>query len=304
MFQVWISFVLVGLPLSLCCLHEACLESLSIYNFSQKSNRTGGPSQAAGKTPSGSESQSRDSGLINDARYILQLPLMWSMELIILYALLLWLKPSWVEIPLHAYFLLVGCQTLYSYLKAKSSGSNLGGGQNQIAVKVFAGVLTAITALSYVLHLIVDKDGDIAKQMASSFWQKQLYWISNDAIGYTLLIKLVSTVQIGKFHLVLALYALMITYDCIFVLASDVMVTVATKVENPMKFIFPSDLISVLTEPASSGTQVNFSIIGFGDIFIPALLASLSLRMDFIRAFTCVKREMTSQNSIQRQFLQ
>ena len=127
--------------------------------------------------------------MINDARYILQLPLMWTMELVVIYMLLLLLSPAWVSIPLHAYFLLVGCQTLYSYLKAKS-GQRLSSGDSIMTVKVFAGVITAATALCYIVHLVIDE-----KAMGSlSFWQKQLYWISNDAIGYTLLIKLVSTV--------------------------------------------------------------------------------------------------------------
>lgn len=124
------------------------------------------------------------------------------------------------------------------------------------------------------------------------FWQKQLYWVSNDVIGYTLLIKLVSSVQIGRVPLVLLLYAAMIAYDCIFVFASDVMVKVATSIENPMKFIFPSDLFVAISTQQEIHNNINkasrqeFSMIGFGDIFIPALLASLALRMDFIRAFT------------------
>ena len=103
----------------------------------------------------------------------MRLLLMWSMELILLYVLLLMLKPSWVEIPLHAYFLLVGCQTLYSYLKAKSASF----GDNQVTtVKVFAGVLTLITALCYVLHLLVDQNqaASVVNGQTSSgfFWQK------------------------------------------------------------------------------------------------------------------------------------
>ena len=81
---------------------------------------------------------------------------MWSMELMLLYVLLLWLSPSWVSIPLQAYFLLVGCQTLYSYLKAKFGSF----GDNQVTVKVFAGVLTVITALCYVLHFLLSKDAE------------------------------------------------------------------------------------------------------------------------------------------------
>ena len=89
----------------------------------------------------------------------------------------------------------------------------------------------------------------------------------------------------------------MIAYDCIFVFTFDVMVTVATKIDNPMKFIFPSDIFATLS---NSVTSKEFSMIGFGDIFIPALLASLALRIDFIRAFAKVKREMTLNNGIQR----
>ena len=90
-------------------------------------------------------------------------------------------------------------------------------------VKGFAALITAVIALCYVLHLV---NADV--KASSFFWQRQLYWVSNDTIGYTLLIKLVSSVQIGKFSLVVLLYVSMIIYDCVFVFASDVMVTVAT----------------------------------------------------------------------------
>lgn len=94
------------------------------------------------------------------------------------------------------------------------------------------------------------------------------------------------------------LYVAMIVYDCVFVFASDVMVKVATSIENPMKFIFPSDLLKAIMSDGSTTSKQDFSMIGFGDIFIPALLASLALRMDFIRAFTKVKAEMSANNSI------
>ena len=49
------------------------------------------------------------------------------------------------------------------------------------------------------------------------------------------------------------------------------MVTVATRIDNPMKFIMPDNN--------------KYSILGYGDIFIPALLLSIALRIDFIEAF-------------------
>ena len=44
----------------------------------------------------------------------------------------------------------------------------------------------------------------------------------------------------------------MIAYDCLFVFASDVMVKVATSIDNPMKFIFPSDLLLALSSPSGN----------------------------------------------------
>ena len=292
MIAVWLSFVLLGLPMTLSCVYEACHESLSIYNFSHRSHNASHPKPDA--KPEEKKTQEK-SGLINEARFILQLPIVWSAELILIYALLMVLHPAWVSVPLHIYFLAVGTQTLYSYLKAKSA-TYRAESNRQVAVRLFSGVVTAATALCYVVYLV--NDGKESKSDSNNhlfWWQRHLYWVSNDAIGYTLLIKLVATIQVGKFRLIALLFAAMICYDCFFVFGSDVMVTVATKVENPMKFVFPSDLSQVLTAQASSQ---NFSIIGFGDVFIPAILASLALRMDFIRSFNSVKQEFATKNGI------
>jgi len=178
MIAIWFSFVLIGLPLCVCCVHEACHESLSIYNFSSKS--TASKTSSAG-APGGKNQQNQtpqDSGLINDVRYILKLPLMWSFELVVLYTLLLLLKPSWVSIPLQIYFIMVGSQTLYSYLKAKLahySSRTASKQSNETAfetVRFFAILITFVVALCYTVHLV---NGDNAAQNAagkSFFWQK------------------------------------------------------------------------------------------------------------------------------------
>ena len=56
---------------------------------------------------------------MNDFKHVMQLPLLWSVELVVLYVLLSWFNPNWVSVPLHAYFVIVGTQTLYSYVNAK-----------------------------------------------------------------------------------------------------------------------------------------------------------------------------------------
>ena len=86
----------------------------------------------------------------------------------------------------------------------------------------------------------------------------------------------------------------MIVYDCIFVFKTDVMVTVATKIENPMKFIIPDQIVFDVFSAINKDTSYNYSMLGYGDIFIPALLLQMALRIDFIEAFKTVKAELTS----------
>ena len=114
-------------------------------------------------------------------RYILQLPLMWSMELVVLYALLLVLKPEWVSIPLQIYFVLVGCQTLYTYIKAKLGSqykqtrarratSGVASLENsELTVKAFSMLITALVALCYGLHFLSD-DATKAGSQGHAFW--------------------------------------------------------------------------------------------------------------------------------------
>lgn len=63
-------------------------------------------------------------------------------------------------------------------------------------------------------------------------------------------------------------------YDIFFVFGTDVMVTVATSIDAPIKLQFPKDLS---TDPP------KYSILGLGDIVIPGIFVSLCLRFDFLK---------------------
>ena len=56
-----------------------------------------------------------------------------------------------------------------------------------------------------------------------------------------------------------------------FVYASDVMMTVATGFDAPMKVLIPNG-------------QSGYNMLGIGDIIVPGLLVSLCLRIDFVRS--------------------
>ena len=56
-----------------------------------------------------------------------------------------------------------------------------------------------------------------------------------------------------------------------FVYASDVIMTVATGFDAPMKVLIPNG-------------QSGYNMLGIGDIIVPGLLVSLCLRIDFVRS--------------------
>ena len=68
-----------------------------------------------------------------------------------------------------------------------------------------------------------------------------------------------------------------IIYDISFVFASDVMVTVAKAIDSPLKFV-------ILTGWSS------YSCVGLGDIVIPGILASLTIRIDLVNGYLSAKR--------------
>jgi minor histocompatibility antigen H13 len=62
-------------------------------------------------------------------------------------------------------------------------------------------------------------------------------------------------------------------YDAFFVFKSDIMVTVATQVEAPAKFLF-----AAMRE--SGDTRYPFSILGLGDVVVPGAFISLMREVD------------------------
>ena len=102
-----LSFFLLGF-LAVSCAHEACHESLTIYNFSKNHKKENNGASASAKDKDKQSNSTNSNGLINDVKYVLQLPLLWSLELVVIYVLVSWFNPNWVSVPLHAYFVIVG----------------------------------------------------------------------------------------------------------------------------------------------------------------------------------------------------
>lgn len=98
------------------------------------------------------------------------------------------------------------------------------------------------------------------------------FWVANNMIAICFTVSCIENWLVGNIKHIALIFVGLIAYDVYFVFASDVMMTVATQVDLPLKLLFP----------VGSG---KFTMIGLGDIIIPGLLASLSIRADLIHAF-------------------
>ena len=108
---------------------------------------------------------------------------------------------------------------------------------------------------------------------------------TNESFSYTRLrgsIPSLSRSQVGLFF-----------YDVFWVFGTDVMVSVATKFDAPIKLLFPRAL-------ATEDTSVVLQMLGLGDIVMPGLFIALLLRFDFHRAFHSKLKSIKDKKQIQQ----
>eukprot|EP00752_Nemacystus_decipiens_P008396 g7506.t1 len=82
----------------------------------------------------------------------------------------------------------------------------------------------------------------------------------------------IGLISISSFSAAAILLAGLFCYDIFWVFGTEVMMTVATRIEAPVKFLFPA-----LTDPSK---QYPFSVLGLGDVVIPATFCTLMRSFD------------------------
>jgi minor histocompatibility antigen H13 len=107
------------------------------------------------------------------------------------------------------------------------------------------------------------------------------HWSLNNLLGIAFTIAGIMLLKIAQFKIVLILLWILFFYDIFWVFGSDVMVTVATKFDVPIKLKFPDG-------------NGKFSILGLGDMVIPGLLLALALKFDVDCFFDQVKSKISN----------
>jgi len=100
------------------------------------------------------------------------------------------------------------------------------------------------------------------------------HWIANNIFGLAFSLTGIEALHLNSFPIGCILLGGLFVYDIFWVFGTDVMVTVATSFEAPIKLLFPMDFL----EKGLYGK--NFAMLGLGDIVIPGIFIALLLRFD------------------------
>lgn len=96
------------------------------------------------------------------------------------------------------------------------------------------------------------------------------HWFLNNYVALSFSIYAIEKFSYTQFWQIALTFVALIAYDVSFVFASDVMMTVATEFNAPMKLLIPVK-------------GFGYAMIGIGDIIVPGFLVSMCIRLDFIK---------------------
>lgn len=101
-------------------------------------------------------------------------------------------------------------------------------------------------------------------------------WYVSNLLGFALCYGSMQYMSPTTFWTGTLLLSALFFYDIYFVFFTPMMVTVATKLDIPIKLLFPRPSSPAEAETGSAG----FSMLGLGDIVIPGIMIALALRFD------------------------
>ena len=147
--------------------------------------------------------------------------------------------------------------------------NNLGGLQFLMTPRIFGINILEMMSIFFASHL-------------AFMYYVEKHWLANNYFAISFSIYALEKWSMFKLWQVILAFACLVGYDVVFVYASDVMMTVATGFDAPMKLLLLHD--------------GGYSMMGIGDIIVPGLLVSLCLRIDFVRSLL-IKSLRTQGNS-------
>lgn len=125
-----------------------------------------------------------------------------------------------------------------------------------------------------------------------------MQWFLNNILGISFCLQGIERFSLGTYKIGAILLVGLFFYDIFWVFGTDVMVTVAKKLDGPIKILFPRGSLV----PNIDTGKLELSLLGLGDIVIPGFFLSLLLRFDAHNAEAPNSSSVSDQNMIHANF--
>lgn len=196
-------------------------------------------------------------------------PFIGSAVLLSLFVLLRVLPPELVSKVLRAYMSLIGAYALAQCAEPAVAAASPHRLRSTISVPLHQRLggkqsISLSLLLSFVLSAV----------FCAWYWHSQ-HWLANNAIATALALQFIEHAMLERVKDGLLLLGGLFVYDCFWVFGTPVMVEVARGIDGPIKLLFPKN-----NGPANALSKSDFSMLGLGDVVLPALFCAIALRID------------------------
>jgi minor histocompatibility antigen H13 len=278
---VLIPFAVHLIVIVTCILYAACHESIILLH----KGHSGGEIGVDGVAVAPTGPVDRETMRAADAY---QFPLVGSASLFGLYLAFKYLGEVYVNLLIGAYFGLVGtfaiCMTIAPLL-CKVLPVPLLSDEISWDSKITHTSLTVLKIPSPLEMNITFSLMDILALILSgivcaAYFLLNKPWFINNIIGICFCLQGIERFSLGTYKIGAILLIGLFFYDIFWVFGTDVMVTVAKKLDGPIKLLFPRSMAVSET----TGYLKDLSLLGLGDIVIPGFFLAILLRFDAHKA--------------------
>ncbi|KAJ1970981.1 hypothetical protein H4R35_005544, partial [Dimargaris xerosporica] len=242
-----------------------------------------GPKVAKTPAPEFSDSsddESEDESEVVSSEDAYMFPVYGSGVLFSLYLVFKYLNKEYVTYLVTAYFSIIGVPAL---------------------TKLFAGTARAVTGLRLPrYHLQLTKQSkstlhlkftnlhvamSVVAVAVTVFYVWTKNWIASNLFGIAFSLSAIQLIRLDSFKTGIIMLMGLFLYDIFWVFGTEVMVSVATKFDGPIKVLWPRNLLTM-----TGDEPYKMAMLGLGDIVVPGVFVALSLAFDraqFLKSQGC-----------------
>lgn len=196
-------------------------------------------------------------------------PVLGSTVLFSLYLLFKFLPAYWINLVMTFYFMFFGAISIASMLDPyiKKILMNYFGMKKEKLEKPTISIKNSYIDLELRLPMILGSG--VGFFVGIVYFLSGKHWILNNILSESFAVLSIELLSVGSFSVASILLIGLFFYDIFWVFGTDVMQTVATKFDAPVKIVCPKIF-----------SNAGVSLIGLGDIVIPGIFIAFVLRFD------------------------